>query len=437
MTPNDVGRRNGPSATSIGALLLLTGVGAGVALAAFGGDDTPLLSLLALLLAGSLLVHIPVLWGGSVPVGYALLIALPSLTPLGQSLVVITCGLMVVAGVTIARAGSRAAIAPIARFGLCALAAVVGSEIVQSFTSGDGAALAEAIGAAGLLILVELAVTRHVRVDGATIDIRSALPVLLTVTCGAALITVARAEVGWEMTVVAAFPLLITRFSFRRSAEAEETLRQTVQALGLVPELAGLAPLGRSERTAVYARRMARNLGCSRAVEERIVTVCRLQHLGAVPYDPQPVGVAANVEAAAADGPSPAEMAHQGAHILEEAGFPDEVVDLVRRARAGSLHGIAADLESAVVRVASAFDQIVGEDGRMASQALGAVTARAADPHTRLAVAALVELSATEPRLVPDAIAAGATFRDAAAGLDLVVLEPSAGDLLPFARRRP
>jgi len=86
--------------------------------------------------------------------------------------------------------------------------------------------------------------------------------------------------------------------------------------------------------------------------------------------------------------------------------------------------------------VASAFDHLVGEDVRMASQALGAVTARASDPHTRLASAALVELSATEPDLVPEAVAAGATFRDAASGLDLDHLGAGTGDLLPFTRRR-
>ncbi len=431
MTPGDVARRNGQGNVSIAVLLVLTGVGAGLALASLGGSETPRLSAMALLLAGALLVHIPVLWGGSIPIGYALLIALPSIVPLDEVALIAGAALLVVAGVTLAKEGVRAAVDPVVRLGSCAIAAAIGGVVAGALVDDP---LFEAVGAALLLIPVELALTRRIEVDGATIDVRSALPVLLTVTCGAALITVARAEVGWEMTLVAAFPLLITRFSFRRSAEAEQTLRQTVQALGLVPELAGLAPIGRSERSATYARRVARQLGCSRSAEERIVTACRLQHLGAVPYDPHPVGTA--LAGAADQGPTTAEMALQGAHILEEAGFPDEVVTLLRRARAGSLDGVAADLEAAVVRVASAFDQLVGEDLHMASQALGTITARAGDPHTRLAAAALVELSATEPALVSSAIAAGATFREAASGLDLDALSPAPGDLLPFVRRR-
>lgn len=431
MTSSDIARRESSSNAIVGILLVLTGVGVGILIAVLGGEETPRLSGLALLLAGGLLVHIPVLWGGSVPIGYALLIALPSIAPLDEVAIVILASMVVVAGVTVARDAPKAAIASVVRFGSCAVAAVVGGLAAGAVVDD---ALVEAIGAAFLLIPVELAVTRHIRVDGATIDVRSALPVLLTLTCGAALITVARAEVGWEMTVVAAFPLLITRFSFRRSADAEQTLRQTVQALGLVPELAGLAPLGRSERSATYARCIARHLNCSRAVEERIVTACRLQHLGAVPHDPQPL--VTSTATTDAGGLTATELAAQGAHILEEAGFADDVVDLLRRARAGSLAGASQDLEAAVVRVASAFDQVVGEDAHMASQGLGSVTAAARDPHTRLAAAALVELSATEPTLVRDAIAAGATFRQAAPDLDLDALAPPTGDLLPFARRR-
>lgn len=435
MTSADVAGSNGDDNSTgnvtLAILVLLTGVGAGILLAVLGGDETPRLSGLALLLAGALLVHIPVLWGGSVPIGYALLIALPSIVPLDEVAIVVLASLVVVAGVTVAKESTKAAIAPLVRFASCAVAALVGGVAAGAVVDD---ALVEAIGAASLLIPVELAVTRRIRVDGATIDVRSAVPVLLTITCGAALITVARAQVGWEMTVVAAFPLLITRFSFRRSADAEQTLRQTVQALGLVPELAGLAPLGRSERTATYARCIARHLKFSRAVEERIVTACRLQHLGAVPHEPQPIGTTAAT--AVTDRLTATEMAVQGARILEEAGFTDDVVRLVRRARAGSLAGAAQDLEAAVVRVATAFDQVVGENADMANQGLGSVTAAARDPHTRLATAALVELSATEPTLVPDAIAAGATFRQAASGLDLDALAPATGDLLPFARRR-
>lgn len=428
-------RLTGPDGHTVNVftpILVVAGIVTGVALAAVGGDSTLRLGVLALILAAGLAVHIPVLWGGSIPIGYALLIALPSIAPLEEFAVVVLVALVVVGGVTVAREGWRQAAAPMGRLGACAAAAALGGAMAMLVADDP---LVHAVGAALLLVPVELTVSRRIPVDGAMIDVRAALPVVVTIICGAALITVAWAEVGWAMTAVAAFPLLITRFSFQRSAEAEQTLRQIVQALGLVPELAGTAPLGRSERTAIYARRIARHLRCTRAVEERIVTASRLQHLDDVPHDS--TALPRTTSGVAAGQPAPAGSGWQAARILEEAGFPPDVVDLVRRARAEPLPGAAQDLEVGVVRVASAFERVVGEDVDMVGQALGTVTAAASNPQTRLAAAALIELSATDPSMVGEAIAAGATFREAASGLDLDGLTSAVGQLLPFARRRP
>lgn len=422
--------RDGLGSVAAAVLLVASGGGAGACLALLGGEAAPALSALVVVLAASLLVRIPVFWGGSVPVGYALLIALPSILTVGKLATVVLAALVVVAGITAVRDGAHQAGLAVARIGACAVAAAAGGLLIGLVVDDP---LVDAIGAALLLVPAELAVTRRLPVDGVTIDVRSALPVLLTVLCAAALITTTQAEVGWELTVVAALPLLITRFSFRRSVEAAETLRQTVQALGLVPELAGLAPLGSSERTATYARRIARHLRCRRDVEERIVTACRLRHLGAVPHDAEPAGEAHATERAGLQ--TQAEVAGAGADILAEAGFPSRAVELVRRAGAGSVERAAPDAETAIVRVASAFDGIVGTDAALASRALGYVTATAVDPHTRLAAAALVELSVTETDLVSQAIAAGDAFRDAAAGVDLGPSSGEIGELVPFTRR--
>lgn len=422
--------RDGLGTIAAAVLLVGSGGGAGACLALLGGEAAPTLSALVLVLAVSLLVRIPVFWGGSVPVGYALLIALPSILTVRELATVVLAALVVVVGITAVRDGTHQAGLAVARIGACAVAAAGGGFLVGLVADDP---LVDAVGAALLLVPVELAVTRRLPVDGVTIDVRSALPVLLTVLCAAALITTTQAEVGWELTVVAALPLLITRFAFRRSVDAAETLRQTVQALGLVPELAGLAPLGSSERTATYAGRIARQLGCRRDVEERIVTACRLRHLGAVPHDPEQEGKAQ--VAGRVGEQTQAEVAGAGADILAEAGFPTRVVELVRRAGAGSVERGAPDAETAIVRVAVAFDGIVGTDAALASRALGYVTATAVDPHTRLAGAALAELLATETDLVRAAIAAGDAFREAAAGVDLDTASGEIGELVPFTRR--
>jgi hypothetical protein len=267
--------------------------------------------------------------------------------------------------------------------------------------------------------------------DGQRLEVAPALPVYLTLVCGAALMAVATEQVGVAMATVAAFPLLITRFSFQRYAGASENVRQTVQALGLVPELAGLSPLGHSERTAVYADAICGCLGLPSPAKERVVTATRLARLGSVPFDP----VDPDDDSPS---PSPTDVATQGATILSEAGFPADVAALVNGARAGALDGDAPTLEAAVVRVAMTFDEIVGDDPALADRGLALVTGTALDPHTRRAAAALLELGATRPQLVADAIASGDRFRDAASGLDLesLLAGSTGGDILPFARRR-
>jgi hypothetical protein len=258
------------------------------------------------------------------------------------------------------------------------------------------------------------------------------MSVHLTIVCAGILIAVAVDQVGVAMAAVAAFPLLITRFSFDRHAGATDTLDQTVQALGLVPELAGLVPLGHSERAATYAIALSHALGLDRPAVTRVVTATRLHHLGSVPVeDGEDEG------AAAVDLDVPHEIAAQGAHILREAGFPTDIADLLESADADTLDTRSPTLEAAIVRIASTFDEIVGSEPGEADRGLALVTANARDPYSRRTAAALLELVAGGT-IVRDAIASGDQFREAAVGVDLeTVTGPRrvAAELLPFARR--
>ena len=407
--------------------LLAVGLVAGFLLATVAGPDAPWLGGLALLLAGAMLVLVPVPWGGNAPLGYALVGALPALLATPEASLVIAAGVglglvgTAVRGSRTTVVGTATRVVPACAAALAAAAAIPGH--------GKHVLLESLVGV-GALLAVDALVTRRVLVDGQRLSLVQALPVYLTIACGAALVAVATDRVGVVMAAVAVFPLLITRFSFRRYAGAGETLRQTVQALGLVPELAGLAPLGHSERASVYGRAVAEELKLGGAAVERIVTASRLHHLGAVPFDP--------VDADDTTVADPADVAEQGALILREAGFPSDVADLIEAARAGSLDGPAPSLEAAVVRVASAFDEVVCGDEALADRGLALVSATAIDPHSRRAAAALLELVATRPTLVADAIAAGARFSEAASGLDLdaLVTSGAGGEILPFARRR-
>lgn len=377
--------------------------------------DVVVLAGAAVVLAGTLRLTIPVPWGGQIPMGLTLVMALGALLPPGRLAAVGAGG--IVLGLGFDRAGYERA----GRWTLALLLAGAASAAVDGAVAGEH--LLTAATAAATAVVVGEAAWALLRLPGAPTRLWSAVPVLLTLACAAVLLAVAVEEVGVAMAAVAALPLVVTRFAFRRYAEATETLEQTVQALGLVPELAGLAPLGHSERATVYAAAIAGQLGFNRPAVARIVTATRLHHLGAVRHDDT-------------DAPtSPIEVAASGARILRESGFPGGVADLLASARADG-YGTSPTLEAAVIRVATSFDHTVGIDAGATDRGLAVLSSVSLDRHGRQAAGALLTLVATRPSLVDDAIAAGDRFRDAAVGLDL---EPLVGDqadaaLLPFTQ---
>ena len=387
--------------------------------------DAPWVAVLTLVLAGSLAVRVAVPWGGSVPLGYTLAAALPALP--SQAGLVVPAAIALVAGTRWVRVGPEAAGEAVLRLGPPCIASLAAVAAVDAVYPG-APVLPRVLASVVALVVTDALVTRRLPARE-RLPLLEALPVYLTLGCGAALVAVATAGFGVVMALVAAFPVLITRFSFQRYAAARDTLDQTVQALGLVPEMAGLIPVGHSERAAVYAGAVAETLGLGRGSCQRVVTATRLHHLGGVPYDP-------GDPEAPSEPPEPLEVAAGGARILREAGFPEDVADLVEQAAGGGLDGEAPTLEAAVVRVAGSFDDVVGDDGEATSRGLAAVSARAAGTHDRRAVAALLQATAARPDLVATAVGSGARFAEAASGIDFGELVGTGGTIIPFVRRR-
>jgi hypothetical protein len=383
----------------------------------------------ALVVAAGLVVPARVPWGGTVPMGAAGVIAVVALLDRGEAAATLGVALLLGAVLLVCRVPRPHSTTMVARFAASMAGAYGAALLVGSIVDGTLPTLAAAAAGSGGLVVGDLAVARFGPTRDPRIELRSALPVHLTLACAGTLIAVAVDQVGVAMAAVAAFPLLITRFSFDRHAGATDTLEQTVQALGLVPELAGLVPLGHSERSASYAVALSRALGFDRMATTRIVTATRLHHLGAVPVE----------GGDDAEEIAPGEVAAQGARILREAGFPNDVAELLETARADTLDAEAPTLEAAVVRVAATFDEIVGDDPHGADRGLALVSGAARDPHSRRAAGALLELVATRPHFVGDAVAAGDRFREAATGLDLesvTTRRGGPGEILPFTRPR-
>src|SRR3954447_2521440 len=145
------------------------------------------------------------------------------------------------------------------------------------------------------------------------------------------------------MALVALVPLVLTRFAFDRYAAAQEAYRQTIKALSIVPEVAGVTPLGHGERSAVYAVALARQLGLSSDALDRVATAARLHHIGYVTLDDP---------SDAAHHQNRVLLAKLGGDILRETEFLADVGDLVESIHAEEV----TSREAAVLRIATGFD---------------------------------------------------------------------------------
>ena len=230
---------------------------------------------------------------------------------------------------------------------------------------------------------------------------RRVTPVYLTLLCAAALLAIASRNSA-ALAAVAVVPLLVTKYSFGRFADIRSTYAQTTKALSLLPEVAGLTPLGHGERTAVYAAALATSLGFDLAGVDRIATAARLHHIGHISlHEPEE-----------RTGPIDAdELQRVSGELLRETGFLDDVAAIVERCQ--DLGPPADDMEAAIVRVCSALDDLV-EAGMV--DPFSAVVIDHPSGIERTAAIALLALHDRRPDLVADAHAASRVLAAVAAG---------------------
>ena len=212
------------------------------------------------------------------------------------------------------------------------------------------------------------------------------------------------------MSAIAFCPLLITRFSFERYAQASSTYRQTIQALSIVPEVAGMSRPGHGERTATYAASLADELGIVGEDRERVITAARLHRIGYIGLDGEEEEAPGSVD--------PRRVARVGAEMLRQTGFLRPVADIVEEVELYSPEG--GTLGAAIVRIASRFDDHVVEEPARMRGALEIISATTTDPVGRQVVSGLKRLLALRPGLVDDAILAGSPITEAAASADLI-----------------
>ncbi|WP_329480716.1 response regulator receiver protein [Kribbella sp. NBC_01510] len=164
----------------------------------------------------------------------------------------------------------------------------------------------------------------------------------------------------WAPPVVMV-PLLLTQFAFRRFASAQRTYRTTVRSMARSTEIAGFSSPGQNARTAQLAVALGNDLGLTLARMEALEYAALLSGVGQLALaDPSPGG--ASLLRTREERQRAAAI---GAAVIERSGALDHVAEIVRHSNDPYRHGRANNsdipVESGIVNVALAYEQLVGE----------------------------------------------------------------------------
>jgi len=159
-------------------------------------------------------------------------------------------------------------------------------------------------------------------------------------------------------------PLLLTQFAFRRYASAQTTYRSTVRSMSRTTEVAGFSAPGQNLRTARLAAAIGNDLGLSPKRMEALEYAALLSGVGQLALaDPSPGG--ASLLRTRDERRKAAEI---GADVIERSGVLDHVAEIVRHSsdsyREGRANNPDVPLESAIINVATAYEQLALESDR-------------------------------------------------------------------------
>ncbi|MGH3319995.1 MAG: HD-GYP domain-containing protein [Streptosporangiaceae bacterium] len=264
--------------------------------------------------------------------------------------------------------------------------------------------LATVVRAGGLRLRFRTAAVDELRAQG---------PLAVAVGATGLLIALAVHAMGLVALAIFILPLLVTQIAFRRYAGVRATYLQTIRALSRVTEVGGYVESGHSRRVTQLAVGLSRRLGMSESEQLQLEYAALMHDIGQLSLTEPIPGAGATVLAAPE---AQRRIAQLGAEVIEETGVLDRVAEVVRRqvdpyrgddgAEDGSL-----PLGSRVIRVANAYDDLVGSSSDPDRQAaalerLRLATARDYDPRVVEALTRLIErgtrpgLGGLEPRMI-------------------------------------
>ncbi len=185
-------------------------------------------------------------------------------------------------------------------------------------------------------------------------------------------------------------PLLLTQFAFRRFASAQRTYRSTVRSMSRTTEVAGFSAPGQNLRTARLAVALGNDLGLSPKRMEALEYAALLSGVGQLALaDPSPGG--ASLLRTRDERRKAAEI---GADVIERSGVLDHVAEIVRHSsdayRDGRANNPDIPVESGIINVATAYEQLAGEGGRdSAATAMESIGLGIADEYDPIVVDSL------------------------------------------------
>lgn len=167
--------------------------------------------------------------------------------------------------------------------------------------------------------------------------------------------------VGLLGLLVAVVPAATTQIAILRWSRVRSTRMETVRSLSRIPELGGYVDPGHSRRVGDMAQEIARELGLSEPRGRQLGLAAMMHDIGQVSLaDPVPGGTTSLL-----DQDDQQRIARLGAAVIREGGGLDEVATFVERfadpyRRADGRRDDDVPLESRVIRVANAYDDLVG-----------------------------------------------------------------------------
>jgi len=200
---------------------------------------------------------------------------------------------------------------------------------------------------------------------------------------------------SWEKlhiwaVLVAALPYAFAHVAFFRYLEARRTYGQTIRALSRIPEVAGLALEGHSDRTSALAVEAAQDLGLTPSEVTEVRYAALMHDIGRITL---------NEPSILRRGFTDEDIARWGAEIVAESPYLEKVAGLVARQhepyrRPGEQRDPSLPTASKIIKAASAYDHATKELGFSPLESLEVLHRGAAydyDPDVVVAVRRVLE----------------------------------------------